>query len=64
MSTLWADPNSIAVTVQNGVVAMVGRLERRGEVLIAGRLALKVPGVIKVHNRLNYTWNYTPEQRP
>jgi CBS domain-containing protein len=41
--TLWADPNTVSVTVQDGVVTMLGRLERKCEVEIAGRLVPKVP---------------------
>jgi hypothetical protein len=33
--TLWADPNSVSVTVDGGVVTMLGRLERKCEVEIA-----------------------------
>jgi CBS domain-containing protein len=62
VGTLWADPESVSVTVEDGVVTMLGRLERKCEVEIAGRLVPKVPGVIEVHNRLDYTWNDMPER--
>jgi len=61
--TLWADPKSVNVTVVDGVVTMLGRLERKCEVDIAGRLVPKIPGVIEVHNRMDYTWNDLPERR-
>jgi osmotically-inducible protein OsmY len=61
--TLWADPNAVSVTVEVGVVTMLGRLERKCEVDIAGRLVPKVPGVIEVRNRLDYTWNDMPERQ-
>jgi CBS domain-containing protein len=60
--TLWADPNTVSVTVENGVVTMLGRLERKCEVEIAGRLVPKVPGVVEVRNRLDYAWNDMPER--
>jgi CBS domain-containing protein len=60
--TLWADPQAVSVTVEGGVVTMLGRLERKCEVEIAGRLVPKIPGVIEVHNRLDYAWNDMPER--
>jgi CBS domain-containing protein len=53
---LSADVESIAVTVQWGVVTMVGRLERRSEIEIAGRLVPGIPGVVETRNRLDYKW--------
>ncbi|MCE7004673.1 CBS domain-containing protein [Kibdelosporangium philippinense] len=60
--TLWADPKSMSVTVEDGVVTMLGRLERRCEVEIASRLVPKIPGVIEVRNRMSYAWNDMPER--
>nr|WP_042178596.1 CBS domain-containing protein [Kibdelosporangium sp. MJ126-NF4]CEL13281.1 CBS domain protein [Kibdelosporangium sp. MJ126-NF4]CTQ98972.1 CBS domain protein [Kibdelosporangium sp. MJ126-NF4] len=60
--TLWADPESVSVTVEDGVVTMLGRLERKCAVEIAGRLVPKIPGVIEVHNGMDYTWNDMPER--
>ncbi|TCO61950.1 CBS domain-containing protein [Actinocrispum wychmicini] len=63
VGTLWADPKSVTVTVHDGVVTMLGRLERKCEVEIAGRLVPKIPGVIEVRNRLDHTWNDMPERQ-
>jgi CBS domain-containing protein len=63
MRTLWAAPEAVGVRVEEGVVTMVGRLERKCEVEIAGRLVAKMPGVVEVHNRLDYVWNDMPERR-
>lgn len=60
--TLWADPRSVTVTVEDGVVTLLGRLERKCEVGIAGRLVAKVPGVVEVRNRMGYVWNDMPER--
>lgn len=60
--TLWADPQAVSATVEDGVVTMLGRLERKCEVEIAGRLVPKIPGVVAVRNRLGYTWNDMPER--
>ncbi|GAB3887635.1 hypothetical protein GCM10029964_053940 [Kibdelosporangium lantanae] len=61
--TLWADPKTVGVMVENGVVTMVGRLERKCEVEIAGRLAAQIPGVVEIRNGLDYIWNDTPGRR-
>ncbi|MFE0020860.1 CBS domain-containing protein [Amycolatopsis sp. NPDC059021] len=54
---LWATPGQAAVTVENGVVTLVGRLDSRGEAERAGLLTARVPGVIDVHNRLDFVWD-------
>jgi len=54
---LWADPSTVTVSVSRGVVTLTGRLERRSEVEIAGRLTPTVPGVVDVRNRLDYAWS-------
>jgi CBS domain-containing protein len=61
--TLCADTDAVSVTVEGGVVTMLGRLERKCEVEIAGRLVPKISGVVEVRNRLDYTWNDMPERR-
>ncbi len=61
--TLWADPASVTVSVENGVVTLLGMLERKCEVEIAGRLVPKVPGVVEVRNRMGYVWNDMPERQ-
>jgi CBS domain-containing protein len=59
---LATDLTSVNVTVQRGVATMIGRLERRSEVEIASRLVPRIPGVVDVRNRLDYTWNDLPER--
>jgi CBS domain-containing protein len=54
---LWADLSVVTVTVERGVVILSGRLERRSEVEIAGRLTSTIPGVVDVRNRLDHAWN-------
>jgi CBS domain-containing protein len=53
---LGADLTAVTVSVNRGVVTLTGRLERRSEVEIAGRLTTTVPGVVDVRNRLDYAW--------
>ncbi|WP_242586942.1 CBS domain-containing protein [Streptomyces sp. MST-110588] len=52
--TLWLAPHTIEVTVQDGVVTLTGKLQRRSEVPIAVRLAGRVDGVVSVIDRLGY----------
>ncbi|WP_027941822.1 CBS domain-containing protein [Amycolatopsis taiwanensis] len=54
---LHAEPASFSVTVDHGVVTVLGRLERRSAVSSAGRLIPLVPGVIGLCNRLDYVWD-------
>jgi CBS domain-containing protein len=54
---LRAEPASFTVTVERGVVTVLGRLERRSAVSSAERLIALVPGVVGVRNRLDYVWN-------
>jgi CBS domain-containing protein len=51
---LWADMSTVTVSVSHGVATLTGRLEKRSEVEIAGRLTATVPGVIDVRNRLDH----------
>ncbi|MBP2328766.1 CBS domain-containing protein [Kibdelosporangium banguiense] len=54
---LWLDLSAITVSVNRGVVTLTGRLDRRSEVEIAGRLTPTIPGVVEVRNRLDHAWN-------
>jgi CBS domain-containing protein len=55
--TLHATAAAARATVDNGVVLLTGRLEYQGDVTVASDLARHVPGVIAVHNRLDWQWN-------
>ncbi len=52
--TLWLAPHTIGVSVQDGVVTLTGKLQRRSEVPIAVRLAGRVDGVVSVTDHLGY----------
>ncbi|HET6501942.1 MAG TPA: CBS domain-containing protein [Amycolatopsis sp.] len=54
---LRAEPTTFTVTVDRGVVTVLGRLERRSAVSSVGRLIPLVSGVVGVHNRLDYVWD-------
>ncbi|GAA4523053.1 CBS domain-containing protein [Amycolatopsis samaneae] len=54
---LWMAPGQATVTVEDGVVTLVGRLDSRGEAERAGLLCARVPGVLGVRNRLDFVWD-------
>ncbi|QXV56458.1 CBS domain-containing protein [Amycolatopsis sp. TNS106] len=55
--TLRVAPGQASVTVADGVVTLLGRLDNRGAVERAGALAGEVPGVVDVRNRLDFVWD-------
>ncbi|MFD5247681.1 CBS domain-containing protein [Amycolatopsis sp. NPDC058340] len=55
--TLWVAPGQASVTVADGVVTLLGRLDNRGAVERAGALSSEVPGVVDVRNRLDFVWD-------
>jgi CBS domain-containing protein len=57
---LAVQPGMIQVTVTDGVVRLVGQLDRRTSVEIAGRLAAQVSGVVQVLNELGFDFDDTP----
>ncbi|KAA9153482.1 CBS domain-containing protein [Amycolatopsis acidicola] len=54
---LLADPGRYSITVVNGDVTLLGRLERKSAVRAAGELSALIPGVLSVCNRLDYVWD-------
>ncbi|HKS44970.1 MAG TPA: CBS domain-containing protein [Amycolatopsis sp.] len=53
---LGATPGTYSITVDNGVVTLLGLLERKSTVTSAGRLTELVAGVLGVRNRLDFVW--------
>ena len=53
---LHADKNAVLASVERGVVLLTGRLEYEADVATAERLALAVPGVVGVRNRMDFVW--------
>ncbi|MFC9170470.1 BON domain-containing protein [Streptomyces griseoincarnatus] len=47
-TTLWLTPRALAVAVEDGVVTLTGRLERRSEADAAVRAASRIDGVVAV----------------
>lgn len=54
---LRADPASVKVGVERGVVTVLGKLDRRSAVSSAERLIPLVPGVVGLCSRLEYVWD-------
>jgi CBS-domain-containing membrane protein len=58
---LWIDPGAVAVEVDEGVVTLSGRLDRRSSAVIAVRLTESVAGVVEVDDKLEYDHDDTGE---
>ncbi|MHC5909317.1 CBS domain-containing protein, partial [Streptomyces sp. S6] len=54
VETLWLVPQTIDVTVEDGVVTLSGRLERRSEIPIAVGMTRRLDGVVDVVDHLAY----------
>lgn len=52
--TRWIEPGRIRVSVADGVVTLVGRLERRSQIPVFTGIARDVDGVVGVEPRLEY----------
>jgi osmotically-inducible protein OsmY len=51
---LFLDPDSISVTVSDGVVTLEGELENRTEAQLLEELTRRIAGVVRVHSQLGY----------
>jgi CBS-domain-containing membrane protein len=60
---LWIDPGLASVDVDEGVVTLAGRLDRRSTAVIAVRLAEAVPGVVDVVDELEYAQDDTDQAK-
>lgn len=52
--SMWLAPYEVSVTVEQGIVTLSGRLDRKSAVEIAVDLVRGVPGVVDVVNHLSY----------
>jgi CBS domain-containing protein len=52
--TLWIDPDTVTVTVRDGVVTLDGQLERRSLIPVLDRLVSEVEGVVGVTQHLSF----------
>jgi len=56
---LWIDPTDLVITVDRGVVALSGPLDRHSEIAIVVNLVRMVAGVVGVLNHLCYRYDDT-----
>jgi CBS domain-containing protein len=68
VGSMWLDPRTIDVEVDDGVVRMGGEVDRRSDVDILGRLTLGVEGVIGVESSVTFRFDdrhvQPPAERP
>ena len=65
--TLWMETDAIQLTVQDGVVALRGRVERKAIAELLKRLVREIDGVVDVESELSYEIDDTlvrPEHWP
>ncbi|MFP3986680.1 CBS domain-containing protein [Streptomyces sp. E11-3] len=55
--TLWLGPRAIDVKVNEGVVTLDGKLERRSETPVAVRMTRQIDGVVAVVDKLTYRFD-------
>ena len=58
---LWIDPRRLTVTVEDGVVALEGRLATKVDVELVDYMTRRVDGVVAV--RTNLSWEFDPSKR-
>jgi CBS-domain-containing membrane protein len=61
---MWMDPDTIVVDVSDGVVTLMGQLERRTLIPITVRLVHGLDGVVDVVDRLSFELDDTPIMVP
>jgi CBS domain-containing protein len=55
--TLWVEPGMVKVKLQDGVVTLAGRTDRRSTAQLAVKLTQTVPGVVEVIDRLGFEYD-------
>ncbi|KQX46257.1 MULTISPECIES: CBS domain-containing protein [unclassified Streptomyces] len=55
--TLRLAPDTVRVTVDDGVVTLVGRVERRADIPVVVRLCRSVDGVVALHKSIDYAYD-------
>ena len=61
---IWADPHEIDVTVNDGVVTLRGRVERKSHRPIVVGLVWGIDGVVDVVDNLRYVYEHAPPTVP
>lgn len=55
LKKLWIDPTDLQITVENGEVALRGKVEGKADAELLEYFATRVPGVVSVHSTLRWT---------
>jgi CBS domain-containing protein len=61
---MWLDPDEFDVTVSDGVVTILGTVDRRTTATIIGKLIGVVDGVERVENQIAWNWDDTDIEPP
>jgi len=61
LHTLWVSPEDVHVSVDDGVVTLVGRVENRTQAELVSAYARRVPGVVDVRSEV--TWQVDDQAR-
>jgi CBS domain-containing protein len=61
LHTLWIEPGSVEVEVEDGIVALTGRVETRTIAEMVSAYVRRVPGVVSVRSQL--TWAFDDNAR-
>ena len=61
LHTLWVSPADVHVSVEDGVVELVGTVENRTQAELVSAYARRVPGVVDVHSEV--TWRIDDQAR-
>lgn len=51
---LWIDPGELSITVENGEVALRGKVQTKADAELLEYFATRVPGVVTVHSTLRW----------
>jgi CBS domain-containing protein len=63
LSTLWIEPGSVEVTVEDGVVSLAGRVETKTIAEIVAAYVRRVPGVVAVESSLEWGFDDLARRR-
>ena len=64
LRAMWVDPDTVTVKVRDGVVTLIGELERRSLIPIAVSLVHGIDGVVDVVDRLTFEIDDSPIMVP
>lgn len=54
LDTLWIDPATVELSVQNGEVTLAGEVDTKADARLLESFAVRVPGVVSIRSRLRW----------